>query len=66
MGFEVNMLNPSFLTWNSAVSLLVSGNVMVIHITVSAEISVKVRHIYMQEIVQLRIDGIFADILRIS
>lgn len=41
LGFEVNMLNPSFLLWNSAVSLLVGGNVMVIHITVPTEISVK-------------------------
>lgn len=60
------MLNPSFLSWNSAVSLLVSGNVMFIHITVPAEISVKLHHTYIQEIVQLRVDDIFADVLRIS
>lgn len=35
------MLNPSFLLWNSAVILSVGGNVMVIHITVPTEISVK-------------------------
>lgn len=35
------MLNLSFLLWNSAVSLLVGGSVMVIHITVPTEISVK-------------------------
>lgn len=35
------MSNPSFLLWNSAFSLLVGGNVMIIHITVPAGISVK-------------------------
>lgn len=60
------MLNPSFLSWNSAVSLLVSGNVMFIHITVPAEISVELHHTYMQDIVQLRAGDNFADILRSS
>lgn len=60
------MLNPSFLLWNSAVSLLVGGNVMVIHITLPAEISVKLHHIHMQEIMQLRVVDIFADVLRIN
>lgn len=46
LGFEVNMVNPCFLSWNSAASLLVSGNVMFIHITVPAEISVKLHYTY--------------------
>lgn len=45
---------------------MVSGNVMFIHITVPAEISVKLYHSYMQEIMQLRVGDIFADVLRIS
>jgi len=66
LGFGVNMLNPSFLSRNSAVGLLVSGNVMFIHITVPAEISVKLHHIYMREMVQLQADDIFAGVLTIG
>lgn len=60
------MLNPSFLSGNSAVSLLLGGSVMVIHITVPTEISVKLHHAHMQEIMQLRVVDIFADVFRIN
>lgn len=60
------MLNLSFLSWNSAVSVLVSSNIMFILITVPAEISIKLHHTYMQEIMQLRAVDIFADVLRSS
>lgn len=39
---------------------------MLIHIMVPAEISVKLHYTYMQEIVQLMLGNIFADVLRIK
>jgi len=58
--------NPNFLSWTSALSVLASGDAMLIHITVPAEVSVKLHYTYMQEIVQLRLGNIFADVLRIK